>query len=169
MIYGSRTAKTAKRNGVENSIELQVVDVPTSELETYRASNILKNRTGIEYEPEDFLIPISASRSRVPMSFTGNILVDNKLELPQIKQVPIFNGSKTITIPLKQTRVVSEGTYPLYTGPKHSVTEVVNPDGTVNPRVALRIEREVADNIPGAYRMESRLENPEWHVNDPNT
>ena len=69
--------------------------------------------------------------------------------------------NKTIAIPLKQTRVVSEGTYPLYTGPKHSVTEVVNPDGTVNPRAALRIEREVADNIPGAYRMESRLENPE--------
>ena len=70
-------------------------------------------------------------------------------------------SDKTIAISPKQTRVVSEGTYPLYTGPKHSVTEVVNPDGTVNPRAALRIEREVADNIPGAHRMEFRLENPE--------
>lgn len=74
-----------------------------------------------------------------------------------------------ITIPLKQRRVISQDTYPYYGGPRHSVSEVVNEDGTVNPFAALKIQREVADNIPGAYRMEVRLENPEWHINDPNT
>ena len=82
--------------------------------------------------------------------------------IPQSKTIELVPSSK-------QTRVISEGTYPLYTGPKHSITEVVNPDGTINPRAALHIEREVADNIPGAYRMETRLENPEWHPLDPTT
>ena len=76
---------------------------------------------------------------------------------------PITKGvDKIIFTPkgTKQTRVVQEGTYPLYFGPKHSIPEVVNPDGTVNPLRALTIEREVADNIPEAFRMEKRLENP---------
>lgn len=73
----------------------------------------------------------------------------------------------------KQPRMFSEETYPMYTGPKHSISEVVNADGTVNPRAAIRIQHEVADYFKqfgeGAYRMEERLENPEWHMLDPNT
>jgi len=67
----------------------------------------------------------------------------------------------------------SEGTYPIYTGPKHSISEVVNSDGTINPRAAMRIQHEVADYFKkfgkNAYRMEERTENPEWHTLDPNT
>ena len=73
----------------------------------------------------------------------------------------------------KQSRMFSKGTYPIYTGPKHSILEVVNTNGTVNPRVAMRIQHEVANYFKqfgkGAYKMEERLENPEWHTLDPNT
>ena len=79
------------------------------------------------------------------------------------------NYQYPISTSTKQARVIAEDTYPLYMGPKHSITEVVNLDGTINPRAAMRIQHEVADNIPGAYRMENRLENPIWHVNDPTT
>ena len=73
----------------------------------------------------------------------------------------------------KQPRMFSEGTYPIYTGPKHNINEVINPDGTINPRSAMRIQHEVANYFKqfgrGAYKMEERLENPEWHTLDPNT
>lgn len=85
LLYGSRTAKEARKLGIENPIELQVVDIPNSQLERYRASNILKGRSDIEFEPtEDFLIPLDMTRGRAPMNFTGNALLDNKLELPNI-------------------------------------------------------------------------------------
>ena len=57
----------------------------------------------------------------------------------------------------------------MYRGKQHSVKEVVNPDGTVNPRQAMKIQHEVSEQFPGSYKMEHRLENPEWHQNDPTT
>lgn len=69
----------------------------------------------------------------------------------------------------KQRRVISEGTYPWYRGKQHSVKEVVNPDGTVNPRQAMRIQHEVSEQFPGSYRMERRLENRKDHKTDPTT
>ena len=92
-------------------------------------------------------------------SFTGTV--------PVLTQVAPKNIVKTE--PTKQKRVISEGTYPLYRGKQHSVKEVVNPDGTVNPRQAMRIQHEVSEQFPGSYKMEHRLENPEWHKNDPTT
>lgn len=79
-----------------------------------------------------------------------------------------------------QPRMFSDGTYPIYNGPRHSVSEVVNPDGTVNVRKALEIEKEVSDYFKnsrelgqpkgrGAFSMRQRIENPEWHTDDPNT
>ena len=69
----------------------------------------------------------------------------------------------------KQQRVISEGTYPLYRGRQYSVKEVVNSDGTINPRQAMKIQHKVSEQFPGSYKMEHRLENPEWHQNDPTT
>ena len=87
-----------------------------------------------------------------------------KLEVPNIQEQSLYLKPSN-----KQIRIVPEDTYPLYIGPKHSVSEVVNADGTINPRAAMKIQHEVADNIPGAYRMEARIENPQWHKNDPTT
>lgn len=69
----------------------------------------------------------------------------------------------------KQQRVISEGTYPLYRGKQYSVKEIVNSDGTVNPRQAMKIQHEVSRQFQGSYKMEHRFENPEWHPTDPTT
>lgn len=76
----------------------------------------------------------------------------------------------------RQPRLVPEGTYPLYTGPRFSMGEVVNLDGTINPWNARRIQHTVADYFGKdffsdrqAFRMEERLENPKWHIKDPTT
>ena len=86
------------------------------------------------------------------------------------RTIKTYVGSSFIK---KQSRMFSEGTYPIYTGPKHSISEVVNADGTVNPRAAMHIQHEVADYFKqfgkDAYKMEERLENPEWHPTDVNT
>jgi hypothetical protein len=56
--YASSTFKTAKRNGVDNPIVLEYIDIPKSQLDQFRAKNIIK-RNDVEFEPtEDFLIPI---------------------------------------------------------------------------------------------------------------
>jgi len=81
--YGENALKSARRAGVENPIELQVVDVPKSQLESYRASNIIKDRSDIEFEPEDFLIPLSMPRKRTPLNLTGNIFADMRVGLPE--------------------------------------------------------------------------------------
>ena len=70
----------------------------------------------------------------------------------------------------KQLRLVSPGTYPLYRGPKFDINEIVNSDGTINPRKAMQAQHTVAKQFgKDAYKMEDRLENPEWHKEDPNT
>lgn len=69
---------------------------------------------------------------------------------------------------LKPADFVPEQTRFLYTGPKHSIREVVNSDGTVNIQKALQIANAEA-NRQGGWRMSQRLENPEWHKTDPNT
>ena len=98
--YGENALKSARRAGVENPIELQVVDVPKSQLESYRASNIIKDRSDIEFEPEDFLIPLSMPRKRTPLNLTGNIFADMRVGLPQIDRLPyqtpkVFRGFET--------------------------------------------------------------------------
>lgn len=55
-----------------------------------------------------------------------------------------------------------------YFGPKHSINEVVNPDGTVNVQKAMQIANRAAYEH-GGIRLQDRLENPEWHKTDPNT
>lgn len=83
--YGSETVKRARIAKVENPIELQVVDIPNSQLNRYKAKNILKGRSDIEYEPtEDFLIPLDIPRGRAPIILTGNRLADSHASLPQI-------------------------------------------------------------------------------------
>ena len=75
--------KQSRRLGVENPLEIQVVNVPTKQLETFRASNILKGRNDVEFEPEDFLIPLNYNRGRAPVSLTGNLLSDAKTQIPE--------------------------------------------------------------------------------------
>jgi hypothetical protein len=55
-------------------------------LSKYKASEILKGRTDIEYEPtEDFLIPLDYPRRRVPLEgYTGNYLQDARISLPEL-------------------------------------------------------------------------------------
>lgn len=87
--YGSETVRKARLAKVDNPVELQVVDIPNSQLEHYRASNILKGRSDIEYEPkEDFLIPLSMPRQRVKINnLTGNRLKDASVKLPEIPEL----------------------------------------------------------------------------------
>lgn len=87
-MYASATVKRAKRSGIENPIELQYIDIPETELAQYKAANILKNRTDVEYEPlEDYLIPLDYPRQRVPLvGYTGNYLQDVRMELPVLNQ-----------------------------------------------------------------------------------
>jgi len=64
--------------------------------------------------------------------FVGNAFKDSfngAVPAPYIASKNLFKTETT-----KQKRVISEGTYPWYRGKQHSVKEVVNPDGTVNPR-----------------------------------
>lgn len=83
----------------------------------------------------------------------------------RIKVQPIPEVTKS-----KQSRLISSGTYPLYRGPRFNINEVVNSDGTVNPRKAMQVQHTVAKQFgKGAYKMEHRLENPKWHREDPNT
>lgn len=49
-----------------SSVELQYVDIPIQDLEKYKASNILKG-SNLEYEPEDFLIPLNIHRTSVTL------------------------------------------------------------------------------------------------------
>lgn len=83
-IYASKAIKAAKRAGVKNPLELQYVDIPKNELSKYKASEILKGRIDIEYEPtEDYLIPLDYPRQRVPLEgYTGNLLQDARRPLP---------------------------------------------------------------------------------------
>lgn len=77
---------------------------------------------------------------------------------------------KQIVNNTKQSRLISPGTYPLYRGPRFDINEIVNSDGTVNPRKAMQVQHTVAKQFgKGAHKMEHRLENPEWHKEDPNT
>lgn len=73
----------------------------------------------------------------------------------------------------KQYRMIPESTYPIYRGPKFNIVDIVDQNGKVNPRKANKAQRAIADWFKqfgkGAYRLEDRLENPKWHVNDPNT
>ena len=70
----------------------------------------------------------------------------------------------------KQSRLISPNTYPLYRGPRFDINEIVNFDGTVNPRKAMQAQHTVAKQFgKGAHKMEHRLENLEWHKEDPNT
>ena len=89
-MYASRIVKKARLSGEKNPIELQYIDIPKSEIEKYKASNVLGGRTDVEFEPtEDFLIPLDYPRNRIPMEgYTGNLLHDARLKLPNIYSTP---------------------------------------------------------------------------------
>lgn len=80
-----------------------------------------------------------------------------------------FDPNKKFRILGSQPRLVDSKTYPIYRGPRFSVNSVVNPDGTVNPRQAMRVQHAVSEQFPGSYKMEGRLENSRWHKDDPTT
>ena len=75
----------------------------------------------------------------------------------------------------KQPRMATGNIYMPYTGPQHSISEIVDQNGNVNPYKVRSIMNEVVDNLQhiygkqGIYPAQLRLENPEWHFNDPNT
>lgn len=55
LIYASNTRRKAIKEGVDNPIELQYIDIPKTQLNQYKASNIIGNDPNIEYEiNEDF-------------------------------------------------------------------------------------------------------------------
>lgn len=63
---------------------------------------------------------------------------------------------------------MDDKTIPAYFGKKYSVNDVVNPDGTINVRIAQKIQQETARHY-GVPPMQKRTENPIWHKDDPNT
>lgn len=86
LIYASNTRRKAIKEGVDNPIELQYIDIPKTQLNQYKASNIIGNDPNIEYEiNEDFLIPLNMKRNRIPLKgITGNILRDSRLTIPEL-------------------------------------------------------------------------------------
>ena len=103
--------------------------------------------------------------ARVAREF--NNVINNGLVRPVTQ---VASKIKQIANNTKQSRLISPGTYPLYRGPQFDINEIVNPDGTVNPRKAMQAQHTVAKQFGnGAHKMEHRLENPEWHKEDPNT
>ena len=62
-----------KGKNAAQSSDLQYVDIPTSELEKYHASNVLPKNW--DYEPEDFIVPESIQRTTFPSGIqkTDNI------------------------------------------------------------------------------------------------
>ena len=86
LIYASNTRRKAIKEGIDNPIELQYIDIPKTQLNQYKASNIIGNDPNIEYEiNEDFLIPLNMKRNRIPLKgITGNILRDSRLTIPEL-------------------------------------------------------------------------------------
>lgn len=86
LIYASNTRRRAIKEGIDNPIELQYIDIPKTQLNQYKASNIIGNDPNIEYEiNEDFLIPLNMKRNRIPLKgITGNILRDSRLTIPEL-------------------------------------------------------------------------------------
>lgn len=86
LIYASNTRRKALKEGIDNPIELQYIDIPKTQLNQYKASNIIGNDPNIEYEiNEDFLIPLNMKRNRIPLKgITGNILRDSRLIIPEL-------------------------------------------------------------------------------------
>lgn len=86
LIYASNTRRKAIKEGVDNPIELQYIDIPKTQLSQYKASNIIGNDSNIEYEiNEDFLIPLNMKRNRIPLKgITGNMLRDSRLTIPEL-------------------------------------------------------------------------------------
>ena len=86
LIYASNTRRKAIKEGVDNPIELQYIDIPKTQPNQYKASNIIGNDPNIEYEiNEDFLIPLNMKRNRIPLKgITGNILRDSRLTIPKL-------------------------------------------------------------------------------------
>ena len=86
LIYASNTRRKAIKEGVDNPIELQYIDIPKTQLNQYKASNIIGNDPNIDYEiNEDFLIPLNMKRNRIPLKgITGNILRDSRLTIPEL-------------------------------------------------------------------------------------
>lgn len=86
LIYASNTRRRAIKEGVDNPIELQYIDIPKTQLNQYKASNIIGNDPNVEYEiNEDFLIPLNMKRNRIPLKgITGNMLRDSRLTIPEL-------------------------------------------------------------------------------------
>lgn len=86
LIYASNTRRKALKEGIDNPIELQYIDIPKTQLNQYKASNIIGNDPNIEYEiNEDFLIPLNMKRNRIPLKgITGNMLRDSRLTIPEL-------------------------------------------------------------------------------------
>lgn len=86
LIYASNTRRKAIKEGIDNPIELQYIDIPKTQLNQYKASNIIGNDPNIEYEiNEDFLIPLNMKRNRIPLKgITGNMLRDSRLTIPEL-------------------------------------------------------------------------------------
>ena len=88
-------------------------------------------------------------------------------------KLPIHKRNMPFNV--EQSRLASGNTYIPYTGPTHSISEIVDQNGIVNPYKVRSIMNEVVSGLQtqygktGIYPAQLRLENPAWHFNDPTT
>lgn len=94
--------------------------------------------------------------------YEGEVIPNKVLHYDPDREINLFSrtGNKYI--------ITSPNDRLLYLGPQRSISEIVNPDGTVNISEAMKFQREHADMWKG-LRMENRNENSRWHKTDPNT
>lgn len=96
--------------------------------------------------------------------------IDEQLAKDVAYNKPWHNNEIVTSTPKKQKRLqLSQPTYQIYRGNKHSVSEVIDDKGNVNLANLLKIQNEALDNIPGGRIARHRLENPDWHKTDWNT
>ena len=83
-------------------------------------------------------------------------------------RMPLSELFTSETFPRNNYIITNPADRVAYFGPKHSLSEFINEDGTINLKDVMSFQRRLADQYK-AIRMENRLENPAWHVTDPNT
>lgn len=92
-----------------------------------------------------------------------NLRIDNRF-VSEIEYNPHYIDFQ----PRAKRLIMDDKTIPAYFGKKYSVNDAVNPDGTINVRIAQKIQQETARHY-GVPPMQKRTENPIWHKDDPNT
>lgn len=151
----------------------------TAPSKVHRGMNAQGLDSRTEFVPQNWEeVPMGARigfhTGEMPMSNLGWFQKTNRGTFTYEPIIPekrlTFDPNKKFKLLGSQPRLLDSKTYPWYTGPRFSINDVVNPNGTVNPRQAMTVQHSVADWFgQKAHRMENRLENSKWHKNDPTT